>query len=368
MTATWIVERTQDARFPFRIRIEQSGRTLIAVRAQSAWPGAGTQVFCIRETEHDPTEALEPHETVPIAHLDRLGRKLAVTLDRAQRKRCEFLKLERPYRNKPGTYEQIFLRTEQAVRAHRTSARAELPQVRDLEVVIDSAERYPWRFPGARVTKRKLPVGDYALERNGVLVAIAERKTLENLLTDLAELKGLQHHFAELASYPHAALVLEAQYADLGKPERLGRWSAPHVQRVVAELTALFPSLQLVFAGNRKLANVWTHRWLAGVAAHRASDPPNVVREVAARYEGRTNGGGIDARLRVAALHELPDTFAVASLRERVPEATPARVTRVIDALRREGKLRRTGHGRGARWERVAATEPQAARTRRASS
>lgn len=357
MTAIWIVERTQDARFPFRIRIEQGGRTLFAVRARSAWPGAGTQIFCVREIEHDPAEALEPHETVPVAHLDRLGRKLAVTLDRAQRKRCEFLKLERPYRNKPGTYEQIFFRTEQAVRAHRSSSRAELARVHDLDVVIDSAERYAWRFPGASIAKRKLPVGDYALERDGSLVAIAERKTLENLLTDLAELKGFQHHLSDLASYPHAALVLEAQYADLGNPERLGRWSPAHVQRVVAELTALFPSLQVVFAGNRKLANVWTQRWFASVAAHRTASTPNAVREVASRYEGTPNTGGLDARLRIAALHELPDAFPVQALRDRVPDAAPARVARVIEALRREGRLRRVGHGRGARWERVGRAE-----------
>ena len=186
MPAFWVVERTLDRHFPFRITIVQDGRTLLAVRTQSDWPGAGSQIFCLRETEFDGTEPLEPVERVPVAHLTRLGRKLSVTLDRGQRKRCEFLKVEKPYRDRPGTYEQIFFRTEQGVRAHRTSGRVELLTRSDLEVVIDSAERYAWRFPAARVTRRKLPIGDYALEVEDRIAAVVERKTLDNLLTDFA--------------------------------------------------------------------------------------------------------------------------------------------------------------------------------------
>lgn len=90
MTATWLVQRTADARFPFRIAIEQNGRALFAVRAKAAWPGAGSQVFCLREREAYLLETFDEIERVPVAHLARLGRKLSVTLDRAQRKRCEF--------------------------------------------------------------------------------------------------------------------------------------------------------------------------------------------------------------------------------------------------------------------------------------
>jgi hypothetical protein len=71
--ATWVVERTQDRRFPFRITIEQEGRTLLAVRAQNHWPGAGSQIFCLRETELDPAEPLEPYERVEVARENLLG-------------------------------------------------------------------------------------------------------------------------------------------------------------------------------------------------------------------------------------------------------------------------------------------------------
>ena len=51
MTATWTIQETFDERFPFRIAVEQNGRVLFAVRAKAPWPGAGTQVFCLRERE-----------------------------------------------------------------------------------------------------------------------------------------------------------------------------------------------------------------------------------------------------------------------------------------------------------------------------
>ncbi len=353
--ATWVVERTQDRRFPFRITIEQEGRTLLAVRAQNRWPGAGSQIFCLRETELDPAEPLEPFERVAVAHLTRVGRKLSVTLDRAQRKRCEFLKIEKPFKDRPGTYEQIYFRTEQGVRAHRTSGRVELLSRGGLDVVIDSAELYPWKFPGARVTRRKLPVGDYALVEEERLVAVVERKTRENLLGNVHEIKGLHQQLAELGSYPHAAMVVEAQYADFGNPARIGKWPASHLLRVIGELAALHPAVPLVFAGNRKLANVWTQRFFAGVAAAQHQDLPAFVREPVARFEAEPADGGTDTRVRIAALRELPDAFEFALLRGRFAEVPQVRLRRILNQLRAEGRLRCEGRGRAARWVRETA-------------
>ncbi len=351
MHALWRIQRTQDAKFPFRIAIEQHGRVLFAVRAKAPWPGAGTQVFCLRERDFDPAEPLEDFERIPVAHLVRLGRKLSITLDRVQRKRCEFLIVEKP-RKDGGTYEQVFFRTEAAVRAHRTSKYAELsarPQ-HAFEIVIDSMERYPWSFPGATARRRKLPVGDYALIHDERPLAIVERKTLENLLGDFAELKGLHQQLAELAAWPHAALVIEAQYADFGNPDRIGQWTAAHLLRVLGELPALFPNVQCVFAGNRKLANVWAQRWFAAV--HAAQHQPRLpqIADAAARYDATPAADGLDTRIRLAALQELPDRFEVALLRKRFPDAPPDRIKRILDQLRNEGRLRTEGHGRGTRW------------------
>ena len=94
------------------------GKTSSA-NAQAAWPGPGQQIFCLRERELDPAESLEPVERAPVARLSRVGRNLVVVLDRAQRKRCEFLTVEKPRRDGRGSYEQVFFRTESGIRAHR---------------------------------------------------------------------------------------------------------------------------------------------------------------------------------------------------------------------------------------------------------
>ena len=47
-SAIWIVERTGQRRFPFRISLEQEGRLLVAFRTQAQWLGPGQQVFCLR--------------------------------------------------------------------------------------------------------------------------------------------------------------------------------------------------------------------------------------------------------------------------------------------------------------------------------
>lgn len=354
MSATWHVQQTRDARFPVRIAIEQDGCVLFAVRAKAAWPGAGTQVFCLREREFDPAEPLQPIETVPVAHLARLGRKLSVTLDRPNRKRCEFLIVEKPRKDGAGSYEQVFFRTELAVRAHKTSKYAELsvPRGEALDIVIDSMERYAWSFPGAKVTRRKLPVGDYALLADERPHAIVERKTLPNLLGDFTELKGLHQQLAELAAWPHAALVIEAQYADFGNPAKIGRWPAAHLLRVMGELPALFPTVQCVFAGNRKLANIWTQRWFAAVDAALRQPRLPAIADAVARYDA-AGVAGLDTRIRHAILHELPDGFAIALLRRQFAEVQPARLTRIVNQLRRECRLQAEGHGPGTRWRRV---------------
>jgi hypothetical protein len=82
---TWVVQRTASHRFPFRIVIERNGRILLAVRAQSSWPGPGQQIFCLREETIDPSEPLDTIESVSVLHYTQLGRKLTIVLDWATR-------------------------------------------------------------------------------------------------------------------------------------------------------------------------------------------------------------------------------------------------------------------------------------------
>ena len=352
MNATWIVERTKSRRFPYRIAIEQAGRLVLAVRAQGKWPGPGAQIFCLREMELDPAEALEPVERVGVVHLTRVGRKLTVALDRGSRKRCEFLVVHKPRQDGPGEYEQIFFRTETGIRAHRSRSRVELraPDSNGLRVVIDSGERYPWRFPGAEVERRKLAVGDYALLDGERVAAAVERKSFDNLLGDIGLIQVLHQHLADLASHPAAALVIEADYRDFLDPARLaGRWPASHTARVLAELTALHPTLPVIYAGNRKLANLWTWRFFRAVVASRAQPESQLALDVARHFDPSPREPGLGERVREVILR-LPAPFRFADLAASFPEAKPTQLRRILEQMRQAGRLQRIGVGRGTRW------------------
>jgi len=354
VTAFWVVERTASRRFPFRVSIEQDGRLVAAFRVQARWPGPGQQVFALRERALDGAESLVEVERVPVAHLGRVGRKLTLTLDRPNRKRCEFLVVRKERRDGSGAYEQVFFRTQSGIQAHRSRTRVELgaPDTA-LVVVVDSAERYPWRFPGAVVRRRPLAAGDYALLQGERVAAVVERKSFDNLVTDVGAIQALHQQLADLASHERAALVIEAQYGDFLDPARArGRWPPAHVARVLGEITALHPKLPVVFAGNRKLANLWTERFFRAVAAGAAAPALELPLMVAARYDDTTRGPGTDELIREAIVGPgaIPSPFRFAQLAKRFPGVAVARIRRVMGQLKREGRLERSGAGRAASW------------------
>jgi len=351
MTAHWNIERTDNERFPYRISIEQDGRVTLALRAQARWPGPGGQVFCLREKADAEAVDGELLERVPIASLKRMGRKLSLVLDRSRNKRCDFLFLTKAYKDRPGEYEQIFFRTQGALREHKSRGRSQLFGDADLEVVVDSAERYPWRFKGAEVRREALPVGDYALVQDEGLVAVVERKSFKNVLRDIAHLQVLHQQLNELGSYPHAALVVEAQYGDFLQPDKVGRWSVSHLARVLAELSAMHPAVPVIYAGNRKMANEWAHGFFDAVARRLQDRAPDHVAEVAAPYQ-LPSSGGFDRAVRHAVIHELPGRFSMRLLRSRFPEMPAERLRRILTRLREEGKITSEGRGRGTVWVR----------------
>ena len=111
------------------------------------------------------------------------------------------------------------------------------PQQKNLEVIINSNERYPWRFGEHNTERQNLPVGDYALMIEHEIHALVEWKTLDNMLSDISQIQVLHQQLTELSAYRHAALVIEAQYSDFLSSERIGRWkSTAHMGRVFADL------------------------------------------------------------------------------------------------------------------------------------
>ena len=353
MPATWTVHRTGNLRFPFRVCLERDGRTVFAVRAASAWPGPGQQVFCMREDGSDPAEPMELVERVPVLNYTQLGRKMAIVLDRPLRKRCEFLFIAKPYRNKPGTYEQVFFRTESGIRSHRSRSHLEVqPRDAELHIVIDSGEKYAWRFPDARVTNRKLQAGDYALMDGERVAALVERKSFDNLLSDLGAIQALHHALADLARYERSAVVVEALYSDFLNDKRLaGRWPASYVARALAEVAVMHSRLPLMFCGNRTLANQWTHRFFLACSTYQEAPQLAFVREAAPAGGGWERAVSQDERVRSAVVAQTTEPFAIKSVAAQLDGVSEACVRRVLKELEREGKVRCLGRGRGPRWE-----------------
>jgi hypothetical protein len=266
----WVLERTDNDRFPYRLQILEAGTPWLALRVQDHWPGANQNIFCLRESEPlAQDEVLEEVERVEVVALQRRGPRLSVVLDRPRRRRCDFLFLKRTYKNRAGaSYEQIFWQTQQSMRQRRPAANlATSRKSGGLTIRIASDERYPWRFPASQVARGRLPVGDYALLEDGEPVAVIERKTFDNLLADFGAMPVLHQRLLELSRLENHALVVEAAYEDFLNPKKLHHNQPSFCAAAIAELYASHPRLRLVFCANRKTANAWAHHYFTAVRA-----------------------------------------------------------------------------------------------------
>lgn len=97
------------------------------------------------------------------------------------------------------------------------------------------------------------------------IVAVVERKTLDNLLADFGTMPVLHQCLSELVMHEHHALVVEALYADFLNPRKVHHYTPGFCARAIAELYALHPRLRIVFCANRKMANEWTRHYFSAV-------------------------------------------------------------------------------------------------------
>jgi hypothetical protein len=297
----WVLDRMPNERFPYRVRVQRGDETLLALRAQDRWPAAGANYFCLRDKgsrQDDGADPPEEVERVPVVSFDRYGSRLAVVLDRPRYKRCDFLFLEKKSKSRPGErYEQIFWRTETALKARRTPSKLTLRQpAADLTVVVDSRELYGWRFPDCRVERRALAVGDYALLVDGKHVAVVERKTLDNLIAEFGRMPAFHQTLGELEKVPGHALVIEADYARVIDPKRWPAYSAAFRAQAIAEIFAFHPALRVVFAGNRKLANAWTRSYFAAWKERLEAERMPLFDAVVQPSEGLARAAGLTGR------------------------------------------------------------------------
>jgi hypothetical protein len=350
----WILTPTGDKKFPYRLRIEKEGQTVVSLYVQDRWPGQKGHIFCIqsRDEPDEPASEAGEIERIPIISLKRYGKRIAVVLDRSRNKRCDFLFLTKNYKTKEGEYEQIFWRTQKALTERRPRVKLTTRGHPWLHVAIDSNEKYPWRFTGCTVTRESLPVGDYALKGEKGILAVVERKTMANLLQDFGNMAPLHQALGELEAYEYSALVLEADYANFLKPKLTYPYRPTFTSKAIGELFTLHPGLQIVFAGNRKMAKEWTLGFFSAIRAHEADRAHPVVREAAAAYRTPSPFYGGAYYDTMKGIMDMPSTFTMAMVREQFPTVPEGTIRRALQDLKKEGKLSSHRAGRKSYWER----------------
>ena len=205
-------------------------------------------------------EGAEEVARVPVVSCRRRGSSVQLVLDRVQRRRSLFVwtvsKQGKPL---------VFWRSERSMRSTRPGVRA--PHARGLNgpmvVVIDTRERYPWRFATNPVEteRRQLPVGDYGVFDGDALAAVVERKKLKEFV-GAAVTGKLQLAMAELAAMPRAAVIIEGRMAKLLAGEET-RVRPGWLLNLTAALQAAYPNVPLLFAESAPLAADLAYRWLS---------------------------------------------------------------------------------------------------------
>ena len=246
-----------DSTLPYLVRIPLGERGIV-LKTKSTWPRE-KKVYCHRAAEWpaDP-EILERHA---VRSCTRRGPAIDLVLERARENRSQLVMTVARGR------EMIFWQSPRTAKQARPAVA--IPTARAhrqiLDIVIDTAEKYPYRFghQQATTTRRRLPAGDYAVELDGAVVAAVERKTVEDLTSSLLSGK-LTFALAELTALPRAAVVVEDRYSRLFKLEHVAGAAAAEA---LAEAQARFPSVPIVFCETRDLAQEWVYRWLGACLA-----------------------------------------------------------------------------------------------------
>ncbi|MEV0597172.1 ERCC4 domain-containing protein [Nonomuraea cavernae] len=281
-----------DSRLPYLIRLPL-GETGLVLRAGGTWPREKA-IYCFPA---GPSEwPLDPDvvERVPVKSCVRRGAAIDLVLDRARENRSQIVFTKA--RGRDAIFWQT-ARVRKQARPNVTTPTARAGGIAALPIVVDSGERYAYRFTHQQVevTRKRLACGDYGVEVAGRLHASVERKSLADLVSSLLNTR-LKYQLTELSTLPHAAVVVEDRYSQVFKLDHV---RPAIIADGVAELQVAFPSVPIVFGETRQLTEEWTYRFLA--AAYTAADHPP-VREAPPIDAARPGEAGSQVHVREPAL------------------------------------------------------------------
>jgi hypothetical protein len=255
-----------DSTLPYLVRVPISGG--LVFRTKGTWPRTNA-LYCHPVPATDWPDAPEVVERIPLRACSRRGAAIDIVADRGREKRSQIVFTRARGRD------MVFWQSPRTRKQARPDVRiptARASQLSALEIVVDSHERYAYRFPGqqARTVSRALPCGDYGVTFAGSLVASVERKSLSDLVASLISGR-LRFALAELAALPRAAVVVEDRYSQVFSLERV---RPALIADSLAELQVRWPSIPIVFCETRKLAEEWTYRYLAAARLWAETEDP----------------------------------------------------------------------------------------------
>ncbi|HET6699211.1 MAG TPA: histone-like nucleoid-structuring protein Lsr2 [Nocardioidaceae bacterium] len=300
-----------DSKLPYLLRVPL-GPGGVVLKAREAWPRTA-KVYCHRVDEW-PEDA-EVVERVPTRSCVRRGAAIDLVLDRARENRSQLV-FTRIRGGRPAIFWQS-ARTAKQARPAVAIPTARSHGVRDLEIVIDSNERYGYTFKDQQASTRRgrLAAGDYGVLLDDTLLASVERKSLDDLVGSLTSGR-LKYQLADLAAVPRAAVVVEDRYSRVFKLQ----YARPStIADLLAEFQVRWPSVPILFCETRPLAQEWTYRFLAAAWAAATDE-----------HGGALAVDDLAAALPLAAAEPTPRQVRVWALERGLPVSARGRVPREL--------------------------------------
>ena len=264
-----------DSSLPLLLRVPLGGAELVFA-TKGAWPRE-TALYCHPLPAHAWPPDPQIVERVPLRSCNPALHARGSADGRAREQRSQIVFTR-------GRGRQMVFwqspRTRRQARPHVRLPTARAAGIAELEIVVDSRERYGYRFADKPVhtVRRALGCGDYAVctgpPTPAPRSAAVERKSLPDLVTSLSTGR-LRFALGELATLPRAAIVVEQRYSQIFNLDRI---RPATVADGLAELQIRWPEIPIVFCETRALAEEWTYRYLAAAHAWADAEPAAVDR------------------------------------------------------------------------------------------
>ena len=194
----FVIARNPDesSSLPYLLRIPLASGAVV-LKAKDTWPRT-SKIYCHPATAWPSPDEVDIVERVAVRSCVRRGVAVDLVLDRGRENRSQFV-----FTTARGR-EMVFWQSARTSKQARPGVRVPTARAsgQELQVLVDTRERYAWKYAEqqATTTKRALPVGDYAVEADGRVIAVVERKSVDDLVSTIVGGK-LWMLLAELSAF-----------------------------------------------------------------------------------------------------------------------------------------------------------------------